>query len=63
VNDERQVDFGEELAGPRLVEDLRAPASLYIPCPACRAPIAIDEPLEELPSTLTCPACSAVIVR
>jgi hypothetical protein len=63
VNDERRVDAGEYFGGPRVIEETEPLASLYIPCPACRAPIAVDLPDEPLPRTLTCPACSAVLVR
>jgi hypothetical protein len=45
------------------MEDIDQLASLYIPCPACRAPIAVDLPEETLPRTLTCSACTAVLVR
>ncbi|HEX4679785.1 MAG TPA: hypothetical protein VH210_11365 [Gaiellaceae bacterium] len=63
MNNERRADAGHRPGAPRLVEDTDGVANLYIPCPACRAPIAVDRPLAALPLTLTCPACSAVLAR
>jgi hypothetical protein len=63
VNDERRADAGAQPVVRLVVEDVEGVANLYIPCPACRAPIAVDRPLEALPPTLSCPACSAVLVR
>jgi hypothetical protein len=63
VNNERQADVGGLSARQPVIEGGDDVANLYIPCPVCRAPIAVDEPSEALPRTLTCLACAAVLIR
>jgi hypothetical protein len=61
VNEERRL--GVVQGGELLEIDVPDQPQAYIPCAVCRAPIAIDNTNEPLPSRLTCHACGTLLER
>jgi hypothetical protein len=61
VTEERRL--GLVKGGGPLEADAREEPQAYIPCAICRAPIAIVNANDPLPSRLTCEACGTVLER
>jgi hypothetical protein len=59
----REQQFSVVHGGGLFAIDAHEGAHAYIPCAACRGPIAIDNPSDPLPRRLMCDGCGTVLER
>jgi hypothetical protein len=63
LQEQRRLDVVEDDGLGDTQPETPAGPQAFIPCPVCRAPIAIENPSEPLPRSLTCGACGTLLER